>query len=104
MYVSSLIRHLDASLKTQVVEGACFESLEFFQGFRLVREQVQTCLCISCNLDLAAANAVIDPKGGHPQFWSDLGNGQASGNVARVGLAAFLEDAVLQADGLHCAG
>ena len=36
MWNSSLIRHLDASLKTQVVEGACFELLEFFQGLGLV--------------------------------------------------------------------
>ena len=74
------------------MERACFELLEFFQGLGLVGEQVQAGLRISSHLDLAAANVVVDPVGGHAQSRSDLGNGQAAGNVAGVGLAAFLED------------
>ena len=36
----ALIVHLDASLEMQVVNSACFELSEFFQGVRLVREQI----------------------------------------------------------------
>jgi hypothetical protein len=88
----------------QVVKRACFELVEFFQSLGLIRKQIQASLRVPVHQDPATANVVVDPMSGHPQSGSDLGNGQTARNVAWMGLAAFLEDTVLQADGLNGTG
>jgi hypothetical protein len=91
-------RNLVPLLKTQLLDLAGPELLE--QGRRLgaIGEQVQARLGIDSNLDCTVVNAIINPVRLDPQALGDLGDGQAAGDLTRVGLAALVEEAMTQAE------
>ena len=90
-----MIGHLDALLKTQLLVNAGFEHLELLQGVCLIREQVQARLLILLDLDLALADAVIEPIEGEVQDFGQLGNGEIARNQACFGFFRPSEEALL---------
>src|SRR5262245_10566513 len=93
-----LITHVDAPLKTQVLEAAIDQFSELLDGRGSIGEQVEPGRSIFDNLDRAIINPVINEMGSDARFLGHLRNGQESFNAARMRLTALAHNVVLEAN------
>jgi hypothetical protein len=99
LYVGNLlITHVDAPLKTQVLEAAIDQFSELIDGRGAIGEQVKPGRSIFDNLDRAIVNPVINEMGSDAQFLGQLRNGQESFNAARMRLIPLAHNVVLEAN------
>jgi len=70
-----LIVHLDASLKTQVLNSASFELTKGVESFDLIGEQIETGVWVTSHFDPASTDKVIDPVRGNPELRCNLWDG-----------------------------
>ena len=99
-----MITHVDAPLKTQVLEAAIDQLSELLDGRRAIGKQVEPGRLIFDNLDRAVVNTVVDEMNGDAQFFGQLRNSKESFNAARVRLMAFDHDPVSEANRFDRAG
>jgi len=85
-----LITHVDAPLKTQVLEAAIDQLSELLDGRSSIGKQVEPGRWIIDNLDRALVNLVVDEMRGDAQFFGELWNGKKPVNSARVRLMIWL--------------
>lgn len=92
------------SLKTQLLERPRPKLLEQGKRFGLVREQVELRFRIASDPDGAVVNAVLDPVRRDPRGLGDLRHCQVAGDAARMGLPAFAQETMPQAQQPNGAG
>jgi hypothetical protein len=93
-----LITHVDAPLKTQVLEAAIDQFSELLDGRGAIGEQVEPGRSIFDNIDRAIVNPVINEMGSDAQFLGQLRNGQESFNAPRMRLIPLAHNVVPEAN------
>src|SRR5262249_44907956 len=90
--------HVDALLKTQLLDLTSPELLEQGDRFGLVGEQVQVRCGVPGDLNCAIVDLMIDPPGLDAQAFGELRDRPMSGNVPWVRLTALAEQPMTQAN------
>ena len=98
---NALIAHVDAPLKTHVLEATIEQFSELFDSRRLIGKQVEPGRLIFDNLDRALMNAVVDEMNGDAQFFGKLRDSEKSLDSARMRLVSLELDPVFEANRLH---
>ena len=91
-------------VKNQPPELSGAQLFELLQRVRVIRKQIEPGWLIAPNDDGPVMNPIVKPMAGDIQGPGQLWERKKAGNVARMGLAAFDKEPMLQADAFNRTG